>query len=64
MYFAVQGLFEGVAAGLATGPMLVFLKEHNGIPFMTLIIAGACMTAFVMAFFLPKSIANLGKETK
>lgn len=64
MYFAVQGLFEGVAAGLATGPMLVFLKEHNGIPFMTLIIAAACMTAFVMAFFLPKSIANLGKETK
>lgn len=64
MYFAVQGLFEGAAAGLATGPMLVFLKEHNGIPYMTLIIAVACMTAFVMAFFLPKSIANLGKETK
>lgn len=64
MYFAVQGLFEGVAAGLASGPMLVFLKQHNGIPFMTLIIATACMTAFVMAFFLPKSIAYLGKEKK
>ncbi len=64
MYFAVQGLFEAVAAGLATGPMLVFLKENNGIPYMTLIIAIACMTAFVMAFFLPKSIALLGKETK
>lgn len=64
MYFAVQGLFEGVAAGLASGPMLVFLKQHNGIPYMTLIIATACMTAFVMAFFLPKSIANLGKQSK
>jgi MFS family permease len=64
MYFAVQGLFEAVAAGLATGPMLVFLKQHNGIPYMTLIIAIACMTAFVMAFFLPKSIALLGKESK
>lgn len=64
MYFAVQGLFEGVAAGLASGPMLVFLKQHSGIPYMTLIIAVACMTAFVMAFFLPKSIAKLGMEKK
>ncbi|MBQ1272509.1 MAG: MFS transporter [Clostridia bacterium] len=64
MYFAVQGLFEAVAAGLATGPMLVFLKQHNGISYMTLIIAIACMSAFVMAFFLPKSIALLGKESK
>jgi hypothetical protein len=57
-------LVEAVAAGLATGPMLVFLKQHNGISYMTLIIAIACMTAFVMAFFLPKSIALLGKESK
>ncbi len=64
MYFAVQGLFEGVAAGLASGVMLVWLKENNGIPYMTLIIAAACMTAFVMACFLPKSIALLGKEKK
>ena len=64
MYFAVQGLFEGVAAGLASGPMLVFLKQHNGVPYMTLIIAVACMTAFVLACFLPKSMATMGMEKK
>ncbi len=64
MYFAVEGLFEGVAAGLASGPMLVFLKEHSGISYMTLIIAQACLTAFVLTLFLPKSISLLGKETK
>lgn len=64
MYFAVQGLFEGIAAGLASGVALVWLKQNGGVPYMTIIIAGACMTAFVLAFFLPKSIALLGKETK
>lgn len=62
MYFAVQGLFEGIAAGLASGVMLVWLKQNNGIPYMTLIIAAACMSAFGLAFFLPRSIALLGKE--
>ncbi len=62
IYFAVEGLFEGIAAGLASGPMLVFLKQHNGIPYMTLVIAASCLLAFGMAFFLPKSIAFLGKE--
>lgn len=64
MYFAVQGLFEGVAAGLASGPMLVFLKQHNGVPYMTLIIAAACMAAFALACFLPKSMATMGMEKK
>ena len=62
MYFAVQGLFEGVAAGFATGIVLAFLKQNNLISIMTLLVAVFCMAAFVMAFFLPKSIAKLGKE--
>lgn len=62
MYFAVQGLFEGVAAGIATGVILVFLKQNGLISIMTILVAAFCMAAFVMAFFLPKSIAKLGKE--
>jgi len=62
MYFAVQGLFEGIAAGLASGVVLVFLKQNGLISYMTLIITCTCMLAFVLAFFLPKSIALLGKE--
>jgi Na+/melibiose symporter-like transporter len=62
MYFAVQGLFEGVAAGFATGILLVFLKQKGLISIMTILVAAFCMAAFVLAFFLPKSIAKLGKE--
>lgn len=62
MYFAVQGLFEGVAAGFATGIVLVFLKQKGLISIMTIIVAAFCMAAFVMAFFLPKSISKLGIE--
>lgn len=29
MYFAVQGLFAGVATGIATGPVLTWLKNHS-----------------------------------
>lgn len=62
MYFAVQGLFEGIAAGFATGILLVFLKQNGLISIMTILVAVFCMAAFVMAFFLPKTIAKLGKE--
>lgn len=60
MYFAVQGLFEGIAAGFATGIILVFLKQNELISIMTILVAVFCMMAFVLAFFLPKSIAQLG----
>lgn len=62
MYFAVQGLFEGIAAGFATGIVLVFLKQNGLISILTILVAAFCMAAFVLAFFLPKSIAKLGKE--
>ncbi len=62
MYFAVQGLFEGVAAGFATGVLLVFLKQNGLISIMTILVAVFCMIAFGLAFFLPKSLALLGKE--
>lgn len=60
MYFAVQGLFEGIAAGFATGIILVFLKQNNLISIMTILVAVFCMVAFLLANFLPESIAKLG----
>lgn len=62
MYFAVQGLFQGISTGIASGLVLVWLKQSGNIGWMTLIVAAGCMAAFVLAFFLPKSIAQLGKE--
>ncbi|MBQ1955268.1 MAG: MFS transporter [Clostridia bacterium] len=64
MYFAVQGIFEAVAAGFASGILLVFLKQNGLIKYTTGIVALACMIAFVMAFFMPKSVATIGKERK
>ena len=65
MYFAIQGLFEGASAGLASGVILVFLKQFRGgalIPFLTLVVAFFCMAAFFLSFLLPKSISQIGKK--
>lgn len=64
MFFAVQGLFEGVASGIASGVLLVWLKQSGHISIMTLVVAFFCMAAFAMTFFLPQSIAYIGKEKK
>ena len=66
MYFAVEGLVEGIAAGLATGPMLVFLKGNGDttyIAYLPIAVAAACLLAFVMSFFFPKTISKMGKAT-
>lgn len=62
MYFAVQGLFEAVSAGVASGVILVFLKQSGLVSIITLVVAFFCVAAFVMAFFLPESVALIGKE--
>ncbi|MBR2969252.1 MAG: MFS transporter [Clostridia bacterium] len=64
MYFAVQGLFEGVAAGIGTGLILVQLKDHNAILWLPVIVAVCCVIAFGMSFAFPKEISQMGKETK
>ena len=63
MFFAVQGLFEGIATGFATGILLVYLKQSGYIPYMTTIVALICMAAFAMTFLLPRSITSIGKES-
>lgn len=62
MYFAIQGLFEAVSAGLGASVILVAMKQNGTIPFMTLVVAGCCMAAFGMTYLLPKNITRLGKE--
>ncbi|MBP3392393.1 MAG: MFS transporter [Clostridia bacterium] len=64
MLFAVQGMFEGVAAGVATGIILVNLKDYNVISLLPIIVAAACMIAFLMSLRFPKIINMMGKQEK
>ena len=67
MYFAVQGLFAGVATGIGTGIVLTALKGTEEAPtdaiiYMTLICAIACLISFALTFILPRSLSELGRE--
>lgn len=64
MYYAIQGLFEALSAGLGSGIILVFLKQSGYISYMTVIVAVFCMLAFVFSLFLPKCIQTIGKSEK
>lgn len=66
MYFAVQGLFSGVATGIGSGVVLTALKgsETSGsgaIRFLTIICAAGTFTAFLLSYVLPKSVTNIGR---
>ena len=61
MYFAVQGLFEGIAAGVATGLILVALKDNNVISWLPIIVSICCGIAFAMSFAFSKHLASMGK---
>ena len=69
MYFAVQGLFAGVASGIGGGFMLNFLKTSKplieGKPntiFITLVASIAMLVSLVLMKFLPKTVLKMGKE--
>lgn len=63
MYFAVQGLFAGVASGIGSGVVLTALKSADGaIKYMTLICAAGVFLSFVLTFTLPESVKNMGKD--
>ena len=61
MYFAVQGLFEGIAAGIATGFILVTLKKYDIIQWLPIVAIVACSITFVLSFILPKNVREIGK---
>ena len=70
MYFAVQGLFDGVATGIGVGIVLTALKQgskgegRGAILFLTLISAAATLGAAALSVILPKSVLEIGKEKK
>lgn len=64
MYFAVQGVFEGVAAGIATGVILVALKNFDCIWLLPIIASLTCVIGFIMTFGFNKDISLMGKELK
>lgn len=69
MYFAVQGLFEGIAYGLASYVILTSLKElHQNFGFfiklLPIIVAVCCMAAFFMSYAFDKELAYMDKEDK
>ena len=64
MYFAVQGLFEGVASGIGTGLILVALKDNDVIYLLPVVVILCCVIALVMSFFFPKEIKYMSKSVE
>jgi GPH family glycoside/pentoside/hexuronide:cation symporter len=61
MYFAVQGLFEAISASFATQVVLILVRPVVGI--LPVVVSSFTMLAFLLACFLPKNIAMLGKQS-
>lgn len=74
MYFAVQGLFSGVATAIGSYVVLNALKAAAGsisdtssvnpIYFMTAVSAAGTLLSFVLTYMLPKSLVDMGKKHK
>jgi Na+/melibiose symporter-like transporter len=62
MLFAVHGLFEGIAAGIATGVILTSLKWANQIWLLPIIAIVCCAIAFAMSFKFSDDVALMGKQ--
>lgn len=62
MYFAVQGVFEGIAAGIATGIILVALKHFDCIWLLPIIASLTCIIGFIMSYKFNQDISLMGKE--
>lgn len=76
MLFAVQGVFEGLSAGVASGLILTWIKDHDSsitetgtwfettrlAAYIPVLVAVFCMLAFLLSFIVPKKLMLLGKE--
>ena len=64
MYFAVQGLFSGLATAVAVGPVWINLK-NAGLSFaMPYLVIAAAVASAILSLFLPASIDAIGKDRK
>ena len=61
MYFAVQGLFSGVATAIATGLVWVNLKVYC-VWALPIVVFAATAIALGLSFLLPKSINTVGMD--
>ena len=64
MYFAVQGLFSGVASGIGGAFVLNLLKKTDNTIYITMVAAIAMAVALILMVFLPKTVLKMGKEGK
>lgn len=74
MYFAVQGLFSGVATAIGSYVVLNALKAAAGsisdtssvnpIYFITAVSAAGTLLSFVLTYMLPRSLVDMGKKHK
>ncbi len=69
MYFAVQGLFAGIATGIGSGAVLTALKgteEHptNAMVYMTMISGIGMLVSLAVTYLLPKGLLNMGRNEK
>ena len=62
MYFAVQGLFSGIATALATGLVWVNLRNAGCVWLLPVIVFGATALSLGLSFLLPKNINTVGME--
>jgi len=67
MYFAIQGLFGGVATAISTGLVWVNLKNIGGGEFiwlMPLIVIAGGLVSMMATKFMPKEVSEIGKSNK
>ncbi len=67
MYFAVQGLFAGIATGIGSGVVLTALKgsQSSGsgaIRYLTLICAAGTFVSYLLSHILPETVTSIGKK--
>jgi|GEM_PF-299498 len=64
MYFAVQGLIGAVVTAFSTGIIMVYMRTNGLTYLMMAAVALMLLLSCVVALFLPKSIALIGKKDK
>jgi hypothetical protein len=69
MYFAMQGFFNAIVAAISTSVVWFYLRPwqpfgepFGGVHLMPIIVTLACILSIILAYFLPKSFNQLGRD--